>query len=102
MNRPGNYIIGDGKVGTVEHFLNGFNTACYALGHSYGRQNFETVIARRGWERHGSRAELLSKKTGKNIKDSGVSDAGVTGELFAIEIECWKSLLDTPAPDAQP
>ncbi len=94
LNRPGNFMLGDGKPATAEHFLSGFNTACHALGLSYGRQAFETVIAKRGWGRVGDRAELISALSGKSIKDTGTSDREIVAELFAIEIDCWKSVTE--------
>ena len=101
QRRPAMFMYDAGRVVVVTSFLSGFGTACSALGHSYSKQTFEAIFDQRGWKRFGNRAELLSKKTGKNMKDSGMSDAEIINELFSIEIECWKSLLDDPAPASQ-
>jgi hypothetical protein len=100
--RPAMFMHDAGRVETVESFLDGFDTACQTLGYSYSKQTFEVVFTRRGWKRFENRAELLSERIGKNMKDSGMSDAEIINELFAIQIECWKSLLAPPVPDAQP
>lgn len=100
--RPAMFMHDAGRLEVVESFLSGFNAACTALGYSPSKETFEAVFTGRGWKRFENRAELLSEKTGKNRKDSGMSDAEIINELFAIEMECWKSLLNIPTPDAQP
>ena len=78
------------RVDVVKGFISGFNVAWRIMGYSISQEVYDAVITQRGWKRSGSRAELLSQKTNKNMKDSGMSDAEVIQELFAIEIDCWK------------
>ena len=85
------------RVDVVEGFISGFNVAWRRMGQSISQEVYNAVFTQRGWYRFENRAELLSQKTGKNMKESGMSDTEIIQELFAIEIDCWKTLHDSPA-----
>ena len=84
------------RVEVVNGFISGFNVAWRRMGYSISQEVYDAVFTQRGWYRFENRAELLSQKTGKNMKESGMSDAEIIQELFAIEIDCWKTLRDSP------
>ena len=86
------YTSNGGRLDCARSFLDGFDTACVTLGCGYGKDTRNTVLNRRGWERRGSLAELVSRETGLNMKDSGMSEQEIITELFAIEIECWREV----------
>ncbi len=85
------------RVEVVNGFISGFNVAWRRMGYNISQVIYDAVFAQRGWYRFENRAELLSQKTKKNMKDSGMSDAEIIHELFAIEIDSWKTLRDSPA-----
>lgn len=94
--RPAMYMHNAQDLEAAQGFLDGFSTPCMRLGYGYGQKVQATIFTQRGWYRAENRAELLSQKTGKNMKESGMSDAEIIQELFAIEIDCWKTLRDSP------
>ncbi len=96
--RPGMYTLNSQEVDNVKNFLAGFQVACDTLGYGYGLRAASKVRTRRGWERWGSSAELVSQKTGMNMKDSGMSEQETVAELFAIEIECWREVPGVSTP----
>ena len=92
--RPVMFTSSAVSVEAMTSFINGFGLACLKLGYRYNRETYEAAFTQRGWCRFENRAEPLSEKSGKNMKDTGMSDNEIIHELFAIEIDCWKILRD--------
>ena len=96
---PTLFMQGGDLPEVVDGYINGFEFACQELGYIY--KTYEVVIAQRGWKRFDDRVELLSQKTGENMKEGGMSDAEIIHELFAISIDCWKITRDGLQPEQQ-
>ena len=99
--RTAMFMYNADRVDVVEGFISGFNVAWRRMGYSISQVVCDGVFAQRGWYRFENRAELLSMKTGKNMRDSSMTDAEIIHELFAIEIDCWRSLRDTVHSEKQ-
>jgi hypothetical protein len=70
------------------HFLNGFQSACWAAGISFpSRELITEIAAKRGWSDN-------AMGPWKDMANRGLSEQEIIDEVMIIQIEAWKSVLD--------
>lgn len=86
LNRPGMYLGPFNDVPHVVAFLNGFDTACAALGFSPVRLDvtYQSVVRERGW------FESSTRGIWDVMHDRGLDEHEIVRELVVVELEVWK------------
>jgi hypothetical protein len=86
-SRVGMYIGPTDNVPVAQAFLQGYRMACDAVGYSYTLDAYQTEVESRGWERQAT--GLVPQ-----MRARGASDDRIVRELFEVEIQTWKRLLE--------
>ncbi len=84
--RPALFMGKKDDVAGAVNFLQGFLTACDALGFGYSRDISRQVIVENDWE-PGSQGVWLQ------MREKGMSEADIVQELVRIEIRSWQKLV---------
>lgn len=84
--RPALYIGRKDDVDGVVNFLQGFLTACDALGFGYSRDINRQVIVEDDWE-PGAQGVWLQ------MREKGMSEEEIVKELVRLEIKNWQKLV---------
>lgn len=92
LNRPGMYLGASADVAHVVAFLNGFDTACTALGLSPGHTDtaYHAVVREKGW------SETSTRGMWAIMHERGLTEDAIMRELIAIEIDVWKKRATAP------